>query len=465
MYRFRYKRPGASDFTSWIDVQEEETRIGVVSSSEDVAVELQAVDRAGNVSATKTTMVAISPDEAGPVFAQDPMLEGGATSTGFARLSWLAPVDNGSATATAAGVKDYLVKYRSPGGGWSETRELSFPWLDLQGAAIGASYELELRARDWAGNVGPVKFATTELARYQPCDDSRPDQGECAPGDTDETSADDGADGDVVGDLEEERSAATAQRSATYPARRYLLRSDDSFCINAEHRCYATFRSFAKSFVVGLVRISHRERNPKINTYVYSAANRSKYYYGELSAISDGTCRWIGFETTAGQSQPRETSCDPAVSSGPPFDWSRFQFPDFKGNNCFQASTEKPLYKANGRRDACGGGTALFLERAADLCPDVGLNINTGRTRGCRTNRIRRLSAGSCVDWRYLTRDGNWVMVTDTFNSNNQTQRGGWGFVPRSAFSAARKNRYRDGENTGGWPGYLQRGTCANPRP
>lgn len=447
-YRVRHRRASEPQFTDWANVADEELVLGAVTGAEQVAVEVQAVDAAGNAGAVAAATVTIAPDAAGPAFDDGLLLEGGATPSGYGRISWLAPEDTAAGTdATPSGVKEYEVTYRR--GGQSSTVTAEYPWIEVQDAAAGASYELTVRARDWAGNLGPAATATIQLGTFEPCDDAAPEQGSCPDG-TDEEEVEENADGDVIGELE---PSSPQQRS---PAKRYLLRSDDGYC--KQERCFATFRSYAKSWVVGLVPIGHKQK--PVRSYVYSVTNKSGYHYGEVSRIRDGVCRWVGFSVTAGDPFASDSSCDPANAAKPNF--SKFQYPDFKGNNCFQAGTRKPVMK-NGKRQACGHGTAIRLERASFLCPDVGLNLGTGKTRGCRTKRIRSLAAGACVDWRYITRDGNYVMVTDTGNTDNKIQRGGWGFVPRGAFAKHRLRDYVEGQNTGGWPGIYQRGTCANP--
>lgn len=148
----------------------------------------------------------------------------------------------------------------------------------------------------------------------------------------------------------------------------------------------------------------------------------------------------------------------PALSGGvnPGFQWSR----DFKGNNCFNA-TNRRQYSTF---EACTHGTSLYLTEPARLCANVQLSVGAGTTRGCgKTIKIidqDEVNAGYCIDWRYITRDGNWVMVADT---HRDIQRGGWGFIRRGAFAKGRTKDFTAGVNNGAWPGITERGTCNNP--
>jgi len=85
--------------------------------------------------------------------------------------------------------------------------------------------------------------------------------------------------------------------------------------------------------------------------------------------------------------------------------------------------------------------------------------LTRGSGFGCRRS-IGALGAGTCVNWRYLTKDGNFVVVR---LSDRKLNRGGWVFIDTNAFSKARLRDFKPNENTGGWPGFYERGTCDNP--
>ncbi len=85
-------------------------------------------------------------------------------------------------------------------------------------------------------------------------------------------------------------------------------------------------------------------------------------------------------------------------------------------------------------------------------CADVGLTVSGTTDPTCaQKNVIRNLDkrsewSGYCVNWRYVTKDKQWVMVRD----NREIYRGGWVFIKPDALTADREN----------WPGINDRGTC-----
>jgi len=76
----------------------------------------------------------------------------------------------------------------------------------------------------------------------------------------------------------------------------------------------------------------------------------------------------------------------------------------------------------------CAGPRAVRLTAPANQWTNVQPWNNP--TTGPYIN-LRSRPAGYCVEWRYVTRDGRWVMAKDRFVPNEQ---GSWVFIERSSF-------------------------------
>jgi len=74
----------------------------------------------------------------------------------------------------------------------------------------------------------------------------------------------------------------------------------------------------------------------------------------------------------------------------------------------------------------CHGGTAVALTSAAEEFA----NFSPG---GGPTDALRKVPAGHCVEWRWVSVDQRMVMVKDRSFANNL---GSWIFVPRSSLPA-----------------------------
>ena len=80
----------------------------------------------------------------------------------------------------------------------------------------------------------------------------------------------------------------------------------------------------------------------------------------------------------------------------------------------------------------CHGGTAVALSSAAEEFA----NFSAG---GGPTDALRKVPAGHCVEWRWISLDRRMVMVKDRAFANN---RGSWIFVPRSSLPAKLPSGY-----------------------
>ena len=65
------------------------------------------------------------------------------------------------------------------------------------------------------------------------------------------------------------------------------------------------------------------------------------------------------------------------------------------------------------RTSRCDHGTAIFLTGPTPFCGNV-YPVPDGQTDGC-DDRLRTINdwRGSCVEWRYVTSDGQFVLIRD----------------------------------------------------
>jgi tungstate transport system substrate-binding protein len=94
---------------------------------------------------------------------------------------------------------------------------------------------------------------------------------------------------------------------------------------------------------------------------------------------------------------------------------------------------------------SCSRGTPVYVQSDTPECANVGLNPVTGASvpplshvggdacpAGSQDSQVGALRAGRCVEWRYITTDGRWVMVRDPLRHH---QRASWLFIERGALS------------------------------
>jgi hypothetical protein len=106
-------------------------------------------------------------------------------------------------------------------------------------------------------------------------------------------------------------------------------------------------------------------------------------------------------------------------------------------NEGYRPSIKGVISKINCSQYQCGGGTAIFLRpnHATVECANV-YPVPDGNTEGCSSpkERLRTIAAGDssgyCVEWRYVTKDQQYVMVRDRHFRNSQDSRL---FIPISA--------------------------------
>jgi hypothetical protein len=340
-----------------------------------------------------------------------------------------------------SGTAGYAVRYRIGTGAWTGPINTSFPTLQFHGAGAGQSIGVEVTARDRVGNVGAPITASLVLVRgdADPCVAPSPPP-ECQdPPEGTPVDAESDPDVDLVAD--DPSSAADGERLDTAANLRHL-RAKSELCMT--NRCWTTIRSGPSSWAMGMVRLEPppgADPSLAVTSTVAETGVEDHWYFGGLSQLNL-RCRWVS-GTAIGRATQTTSDCH---DGGEEYSFKDFQSSPYggsRGNNCF---LQDGRWLAPGR-GSCDRGTAIHLRSAAGECTDVGLRTDGG-TRGCKPEDVIRqvLPAGTCVNWRYVTKDRQWVMVRDP---QRPIQRGGWVFIPESAFEPDRDL----------WPSYGT-GTC-----
>jgi hypothetical protein len=387
-----------------------------------------------------------------------PTVPGGYGATiagdGVATVSWAPSFDpslpDGSQGAGTAG---YNVRSRVNAGPWSALAQTPFPTVRIPGASVSGTISVEVSAYDAVGNTSASVVATlTPIPDAgDPCDPaitSPPPECQEPPAGT---PIDAEPDPDI--DLDPSNGMSGAVRPLNAPATIFHLRSQDGGCRTS--RCWATIRNRPMSWAVGNVRLEYpsADADVRVTSTIARTFTVNHWHLGSLSTYSN-RCAWIS-GTTLGSPGSQTTSVCADPNYQPSF--RQWQAPPFggrlggklvRGNNCYN---ESGTWRTPGA-GTCDRGTAIFLTGPTVECANVFV-IPDGNTQpSCRSEDvIRTLNtqaewSGYCVNWRYVTRDRQWVMVRDPRTLN----RGGWVFIRLSALNPDR----------GTWMAYDKRGTC-----
>ncbi|MBA2717446.1 MAG: fibronectin type III domain-containing protein [Propionibacteriales bacterium] len=369
---------------------------------------------------------------------------------GRARIEWMTAQDPVlSDGSDGSGVSSHAVRYRRPGGQWTE---LVVPETSayFDGAAPGEMIEIEVSGRDTAGNVGSTASATVTLGASSaescaPPPGSEPDACQESPGGG-------AVDSEPDPEVELAEDPDTFRQQSGSPANVYRLQSGQDRC--RTQRCWTTIRSKAKSWAVGNVRLMYSgeswEESLRVRSTVAAVENKDGYVSGAMS-WRGFNCHWVGGFVRSTLERETTSSCSPGAADA---DYRDFQASPFggrragrlvRGNNCFR--DDGTWLRAGG--EGCDHGTAIYLAGPSFQCADVSLLPDASSTRAsCGDGDvIKRLGGdewkGYCVDWRYVTKDGRWVLVRDT-TAGRDVIDGGWVFMPRSSFA----------QDRGSWPAF-----------
>ena len=412
-------------------------------------IRIRVTDRAGNFTEDSFD---VGVDRTAPSF-EGGVRPGGTLEPGnHAVVSWYPALDGDLPDGTqGAGVTGYTVRYRRNGGAYTSPVFTAYPSVEYDGATLGESVEVELRAHDDAGNLSSTVTAQTTVGDTNDCDGSSAT--ECqdpAAGDYVDSEAD--PEFEMTEDDSSQRSTTT---TATNSAKRYRLQATSDTCKTL--RCWTTIRNQEQSWAVGMTRLEYIDRsqmadNIRVTSTITENQRSSGWSLGSLSWYS-GSCGWVWSRRTSDIGRPDDAECPDNYR--PNFrNWQSKPFGGYfngklvRGNNCQNAS-------GNWRRvgkNTCDHGTGLFMVRPGIQCANV-YAIPDGNTNPkCKKRDIVDTIgegewSGYCVDWRYITRDRDWVMVRDTHRTN---LRGGWVFMRLRSFE----------QNRSLWKAYDERGTC-----
>jgi len=352
-------------------------------------------------------------------------------------VDWLGAEDPDAANGTPlSGVASYRGRYRvAQSDQWTEFSGPE-PELRLVQRPHPESFVVELSAVDYAGNATEpvtVEVAATSATAADQCRES--DKG-AYPSSCLDPSANYVANDDPE-EVEEVEFEPEADPTARTPANRYRIGIDAEDCEErrlTDHPCLTTVRNARQAYaigstvdrsVIGAIQKRRVERPGKVFPY---------YYLGDISNPIDprrsyrGNCGWI--RRSLAEDDPFSRS-----SSACEID--------------YEPNIRNFSRRVNCRTLGCDHGTAILLEHPSPACANV-FPAPAGKTDGCNWS-LRTIAAGTCVEWRYVTTDNQFVMVKDR---RFDLWEGSWVFIRRSALEADFRR----------WPNITTkgRGRCTN---
>jgi YD repeat-containing protein len=402
-------------------------------------------DYAGNSASSPSWVVRIDRSAPGTPSQLDATVD----SSGAAVVGWYPSIDPVLPDGTAgAGTTGYSVRYHVGSGAWTGPTLTTVPSFQVPGAGVGQTATVEITPGDAVGNIGaPYTATVTFVASTDPCAGATPPP-ECQ----------DPTDGSPI-DAESDPAIsldAGASIQSLVPATVFHLRTSFSGCQSS--RCWTTLRSKAASWAIGNVRTEYPGADANVaatSTIAKTASSQSGFWsLGSFSGY-EFRCAWV-LASSGPFDHNTQSSCTDDAEHSP--EWQQYQAAPFggqrgihtvRGNNCFSYNG---TYLKPGK-DSCERGTAIYLDGPTVECANVYVLPN-GQTRSsCKSEDvIRNLDtssewSGYCVNWRYVTKDRQWVMVRDT----RDIHYGGWVFIRISALAHDRTT----------WPSYEERGgTC-----
>jgi YD repeat-containing protein len=405
----------------------------------------KTTDYAGNVVTGLSWTVRI--DRSAP--GAPSQFDGAVDSSGKAIVSWYPSIDPALSDGTAgAGTTGYSVRYHVGSGAWTGPTLTTVPSFEVPGATVGQTATVEVTPGDAVGNIGLPFTATVTFAQtHDPCAGSSP-LPECEDP-TDGSPIDAEADPEITLD-------PGASGQSLVPATVFHLVTPFAGC--QDHRCWTTLRSKPGSWAVGLVRTEYPGANSDVettSTIAQTAINSTGHWsLGSFSGY-EFRCAWV--QATSGPFEHNtQSSCTNDAEHNP--EWQQYQSAPFGGERGIHAVRGNNCFSYNGTyikpgKDSCERGTRIYLDGPTVECANVYM-LPKGETRSSckREDIIRDLDqqsewSGYCVNWRYVTKDRQWVMVRDP----REAHYGGWVYIRISALAKDRTT----------WPSYEERGgTC-----
>lgn len=403
-YRVRYRREGAASFSAWSNTPNAEVDVGIVTANEQVAVEAETVDAAGNVSAVGASTVPIDVDTMPPSLSLADADAVYSDSEDKTLLEWAPAVDPDLASGSPSdGIAGYNIRYRRSGSEWTEWTTTELPRLIVTGGRADESFDLEVSPYDGSNNTGTIQSATVQAVAYggaialgcAPTDDGLP----ASCNDTAENEPDGG--GRATLELQPNPAERTALATGLS---RYRITVDGT---------WTTARLRHGSYVIGNVKDGWTLDR------VGEAING--YYFGTIRGGFQG-CGWIAANLLGGGSY---------ASNGT--------------SNCKNEGSRLPLLSSIATQvnpnPTDGSPTELKRNQVdgvrfcAYLRPSVD---NVQRQHKCssvsKVVTYDQLKDGYGLKWRYVVRGGQWVMVRDKTSQSGGFGTINWWFVRRSAF-------------------------------
>ena len=383
---------------------------------------------ATNPKLSSSQIISFSVDRTPP--AVPAMLDGWYdASSQTAYLSWAGSADPALPDGTpGSGTASYSYQYAVNGGTQTLAQTTAYPSFAVGGVHAGDHIAFTVKAVDAVGNTSAPVTATVTIVVPPSNDDCVPHEwgaypAACLPADAD--MDDDNLD-DVTLDPVVTGLAAGAP-TTQYRINVGIPSGDPS--VPASTR-WATIRNKAQQFVIGNAKhgwtVTADLRSNDVKSY---DGTKNDWFRGTITRTDGGLstpvagpvngCGWV-----IGKNVDR--SFDPAPD---PLSRCAALRADIVN---YITKTNCPRIDQPSGSLACNHGSAVYLEKGTPECANVGLSDSTGNTTAGVCDQVGSLKAGSCVEWRYITKDNKYVMVKDPYVYNYQAS---WIFIERGALN------------------------------
>ena len=147
--------------------------------------------------------------------------------------------------------------------------------------------------------------------------------------------------------------------------------------------------------------------------------NGASYRWGYLFGENFDHCAWVNTEAAPGGTKENGSKCGSPQQIDTPMFMSTY---------------------ANGEHNSLGGdGSDTHMHYAGSGCTNRNGygNVSPWRVPATPANEVGAVPDGKLLKWRYVSRDGQWVLVRDPAPPANQPN---WYFVHRGCVSIANQN-------------------------
>jgi hypothetical protein len=392
-----------------------------------------AVDAVGNTTTGQSNVV-IDRSAPGAVSDQAAWYQASSQTTD---VTWAPASDPALADGTpGAGTASYDYRVSRSGGTWSAWTSTPYPGFSLSGSRNGEPLDVDVRAVDGAGNVGPM--ASTHLVATPPPSTANCSSQSIGAYPSTCTTSDDDTDPMDSSDPPEETqldpyspSTDTSGGSVTSPIQRsYVVGVKETLSPGQagyvpQDKRWTTMRNRPQAYVIGQAHDGWTINSDQASNDVQSGDGTKRDW--RRGRVTDKAhpidppygCGWITTSNLHGSSDLDETTtCNSEI----------YHLHDFSSwTNC-PPKTQIP--SSSGAH--CTHGTMVSLTASAALCANVGLTPQGNTVSQCRSPLGETLPRGACIEWRYVTTDNNWVMAKVRKRRNPAAS---WVFVPRTSIN------------------------------